>query len=122
VESGGLKVATAGAANALFSVGLVKHVFARLPVPMTVWTKERDDGVHKMFVDKANEFVEKTSKKLTEKVAKSAANSAIGSGQKPKVQERNTLQAGLVDDVPIEQMFLLYFAIVNMNRGIGHGW
>ena len=77
VESGGLKIASVGAAQALFNANWVKKIFAKMPVPMRVWNKVRDDGVEKMFVDEANKFAERTSKKLTEKFAKAGASKGL---------------------------------------------
>lgn len=71
-----------------------------------------------MDFGEANQVVEKTVKKVTEKVAKSAASSAL---QPPKAPSRTT-SAGIANEAPIEDVFLLNFSIVNMDRGIGNGW
>ncbi|MGD8278917.1 MAG: hypothetical protein PVH00_12850 [Gemmatimonadota bacterium] len=34
----------------------------------------------------------------------------------------STRIAGLADEVPLDKKFLLYFSIVNMEKGIGRGW
>jgi hypothetical protein len=119
VGSGGLKIASAGAAQALFGASWVKTVFAKLPVPVNVWSKVMDDGVNKRYLDVADKLIEKTAKKMTEKGGKALIKSALTPARKP---EPATAQAALLDEVPVEEMLLLNFAIVNMAKGIGRGW
>lgn len=117
VGKGSLKVASAGAAHALFSAGWVKQVFSRIPVPFEVWVKQAGK---QMWVDEANDLVEKTAKKLTEKGAKALIVTVVRPAPVPAAQR--TVSVGLLDEVPVEQMLLLHFSIVNMQKGIGHGW
>jgi len=119
IEKGGLKVASAGAAQAVFGSQLAKQVFARIPVPFNVWALRKSDGVNKLYEDEATALLEKTTKKLAEKSVKAGLASALAPSQSAPLRATS---AGLVDDVPVEQMFLLYFAIVHMKKGIGHGW
>ncbi len=121
VQTGGLKIVSAGAAQALFGSSWVKRIFAKLPIPINVWVKKQDDGVNKMFVDEANVLAEKVSKKLTEKGTKSLIKPTPGA-QSSRVSEPSIVQSGLIDEVPLEQTLLLYLSIVNMKNGIGHGW
>ena len=118
IEKGGLKVASAGAAQAIFGSQIAKQVFSRIPVPFNVWTLRSSDGVNTMFEDEASALVEKTAKKLTEKRIKSGLSS-LAASPKPVLRRSS---AGLADDAPVEQLFLLYLAIVNMKKGIGRGW
>jgi hypothetical protein len=119
VATGGLKIASAGATQALFGSSWVKNVFSKMPIPMNVWSKIQDDGVNKRFVDEANTLAEKTAKKFTEKGLKSAMTTLAAPA---KAVEPATLQTGYLDGVPIEDRLLLNLAIVNMAKGIGRGW
>jgi len=121
METGGLKIASSGAAQALFSTESVKRVVARIPVPMNVWVKKQDDGINKMLVDESSELLGKVGKKLTEKGTKAALGAAPRSPT-PRPSQPATVQSGFLDEVPLEQMLLLYLAIVNMEKGIGRGW
>jgi hypothetical protein len=118
VEKGGLKIASAGAAQAVFGSQWVKQVFARIPVPFNVWALKSSNGVNTLYEDEAAALVEKTAKKLTEKSVKAGLSSALATPKSPL----RTSSAGLADDVPVEQIFLLYLAIVHMKKGIGRGW
>lgn len=126
VSSGGLKIASAGTAQALFSASWVKKVFEKLPIPVNVWSKTFDDGVNKTFVDVANDLAGKTTKKLTEKGTKAGINAGVKAVFAPAAPARKNepakLQSGLLDEVPVEDLLLLYFSIVNMSKGIGRGW
>jgi hypothetical protein len=115
IEKGALKIASTGSVQALFSAEWVKTVFSKMPVPFTVWSKIIDDGVNVMYEDKASELVQKTAKKLVEKGAKKAITLAMNSSQTTKGD-------AFIDEATVEDLFLLYFAIVNMQKGIGRGW
>ncbi len=117
VERGGLKIASAGAAQALFSSSVVKEAFAKMPIPFTVFASTKDTGPN-MMIDIANELVGKGGKKLTEKGAKKGLTAAIGSSQ-PAGQRTSS---GFADEVPLDDLLLLDLSIVNMKKGIGHGW
>jgi hypothetical protein len=123
VADGGLKIAAAGTSQAIFSNGMVKDIFGRMPVPFTVFSVTSRSGVEYMAEDVADKLVEKTSKKLVEKGIKSGVPAAA---KRLKATPQTTILggagSGFIDDVPIEQMGLLYFAIVNMDNGIGRGW
>ncbi|NJN64219.1 MAG: hypothetical protein HC882_04630 [Acidobacteria bacterium] len=117
LEKGGMKIASAGAAQALFSAAWVKQIFTRLPIPFNVWVKQQGK---EMWVDEANELASKTVKKLTEKGVKAGLGTL-----KPGPGATSATQAasvGLLDQVPLDQRFLLHFSIVNMEKGIGRGW
>jgi hypothetical protein len=112
------KVASAGSAQLVFSSSWVKNVFARMPVPFTVFAKTPNAPPGGM-IDVANELVEKTAKKLTEKGVKVGLKAGMrGSSSVAPT----TTSSGFADEVPIEDTFLLNFGIVNMQKGIGHGW
>jgi hypothetical protein len=117
-ERGALKIASTGAAHALFSAPIVKEAFSRIPIPFNVFAKTPEAPVGGM-IDVANKLLEKTGKKLTEKGVK-AGISAVG-GDSSSLGP-NTTSSGIVDEAPVENLGLLDFAIVNMKKGIGHGW
>jgi hypothetical protein len=119
VKSGGLKIAGSGGAQAIFGSGLVKRVFARIPIPFTIFSPKVRAGADFMAEDVADKLVEKTAKKLTEKGIKSLVNSAISKSPEP---QSRTQSAGFLDEAPIEEVLLLDLAIVNMDKGIGRGW
>ena len=118
VADGGLKIASAGGAQAIFGSKWVKSVFSRMPLPFNVWAPHKRNGLNIRYEDRANEFVEKSAKKATEKSLKSKIEAATAT----PAAGSPAVSAGLVNDVPIEQMFLLYLSIVHMTKGIGHGW
>ena len=89
-----------------------------MPIPFNVWVK---DPAKDWFVDEAQDLVARTAKKLGEKGTKAALSTALRPSPTPAPEPR-TGSGRLVDEVPVEQLILLYFAIVNMNQGIGHGW
>jgi hypothetical protein len=123
VADGSLKIASAGASQAIFSNGVVKEIFGRMPVPFTVFSVTSRSGVEYMAEDIADKLVEKTSKKLVEKGVKAAVPAAANLLTAPRQPaSASGAGSGFIDDVPIEQMGLLYFAIVNMDNGIGRGW
>ena len=115
IQRGGLKIATAGGAQAVFGSAVVKQVFSRMPIPFNVWVQQSGQT---MWVDEANELAAKTAKKLTEKAIKGRIKSLDG----PTSNAPRTSSVGLIDEVPVDQLILLHFAIVNMRLGIGHGW
>jgi hypothetical protein len=122
VSKGGLKIVGGGAAQALFGATVVKSVFSKMPVPFTVLSQE-SGGTMK---DVANELLTKTSKKMVEKGVRTgvpaAAGALTGRSTAPLRNPSSAPGSGFIDGVPIEQMGLLYFAIVNMENGIGRGW
>jgi hypothetical protein len=119
METGGLKIASSGTAQALFSTEWMKRIVTRLPVPMNVWVNKQNDGVNQMFVDEGTELFGKVGKKLTEKGTKAGL---VAATRRPTPASQQGSQSGLLDDVPLEQMLLLYLSIVNMEKGIGRGW
>lgn len=121
IETGGLKIASAGATQALFGSSLVKQVFAKLPIPVNVWVEKSSSGANKMFVDEANQLAGKVSKKLTEKGTKSLIKSAVGR-QEPRASQPTKVSTGLIDEVPLEQKALLTLSIINVEKGLGQGW
>ena len=118
VEKGGLKVASTGAAQMIFSASVVKRFFSKMPIPFNV-TVTNTEG---LATDKANVLVEKISKKMTEKTLASAGRSGLDALRASAPDQPRTVSTGLIDEVPIEQMFLLYLAIVHMEKGVGRGW
>lgn len=120
LSTGGLKIASSGAAQALFGGEWIKKIFKKLPVPFNVWTKVIDTDVEKRFVDEANDVVAKVAKKGFEKGTKKMIKDNMSGDPEPGAP--NTVQSGLMDDVPVENLVLLYFSIVNMKLGIGRGW
>lgn len=120
IEKGGLKIACAGAAQLVFSVPLAKTVFERMPLPFTIWSTKIATDSGWMQTDVANKMAAGATKKLFERGTKTAAKSALG-GTSPNPPIRSQV-CGLADQVPIEKKILLNFSIVNMNKGIGHGW
>ena len=124
IEKGGLKIASQGAAQALFSSSCVKTVFSKMPIPFNVFSVTSHEGVNVMQTDIADALLEKTAKKLTEKGIKAGLGAGLNASSAPvpaNVQQRTT-SAGLIDEVPIEQVLLLYLAIVHMEKGMGRGW
>jgi hypothetical protein len=121
IEKGGLKIASSGAVQAVFGTQFAKQVFSRIPVPFNVWALRKSDGVNTLYEDEASTLLEKTTKKLAEKSAAKALKAGLSSAVvKPTVLRMAS--AGLADEVPVEELFLLYLAIVNMKKGIGRGW
>lgn len=123
VTAGGLKIAGSGAAQALFGSQLVKTVFQKMPVPFTVFSETTRSGVEFMAEDVADKLLEKTTKKLVEKGVKAGIPAAVNrltSARQPPPSAGGG--SGFIDDVPIDQLGLLYFGIVNMDKGIGQGW
>jgi hypothetical protein len=119
IKEGGLKIASAGTAQAIFGSELAEKVFSRIPIPLNVWSVTMREGNDVMMTDIADKLLEKTSKKLTEKSVKSLINTVA----KPSRNDSpRTASSGLIDDAPLEQMLLLYLAIVRMDQGIGRGW
>lgn len=115
IEKGGLKIASQGTAQLVFSSTVVKNVFDKMPIPFTVFasTKDMPPG---MMVDVANSLLEKTGKKLLEKGTKAGIGYMMsGSGTAGP-------GAGFINEVPLENEILLKLSIVNMKKGIGHGW
>jgi hypothetical protein len=121
VSTGGLKIAGAGAAQALFGADFVKQVFSKMPVPFTVFSVTSRNGAEYMAKDVADKLVEKTSKKLVEKGVKAAIPASARRLLSTPEPSRGS-GSRFIDDVPFEQLGLLYFAIVNMDKGIGGGW
>jgi hypothetical protein len=122
VTTGGLKIAGAGAAQALFGAGLVKQIFTRMPVPFTVFSETSRLGLEYTAVDVANVLVEKTAKKLVEKSVRAGVPAIAKAVTESSPAPQAAMGSGFIDEVPIEQRGLLYFAIVNMENGIGRGW
>lgn len=123
VTAGGLKVASAGSAQALFGSAWVKNIFARIPVPVNVWLPVRNEPGWKAFEDVSGPLLEKTAKKAFEKGVKAglgAAGKAPAAAEPPAADRRSA--SGYMDHAPVEQMLLLYLSIVNMEKGIGRGW
>ncbi|MDH3351368.1 MAG: hypothetical protein OEM51_07450 [Gammaproteobacteria bacterium] len=120
VEQGGLKIASDGAAQILFSSALVKQVFQRMPVPFNVWSVVQRSGQEFHAVDVANELVAGGVKKVAARTAKGQAKSMLRGGDNHPIARTNV--AGFANDVPVEKKLLLYFGVVNMSKGIGHGW
>jgi hypothetical protein len=123
VLNGGLKVLGTGAAKALFGTSLVKTIFAKMPIPFAVLHRDPDG----QLVNVANDLVKKTAQKLAEKgikagakAAGTAAYRALGGGGDARTSEPDGER--FIDGVPVEQMGLLYFSIVNMDNGVGRGW
>ena len=117
VQRGGLKIASAGAARALFGSAWVRQVFPRMPVPFNVWVQQSGKD---MWVDEVNDLAAKTARKLTEKGLRARFGSLAISP--PRSPASRSTSVGLVDEVPIDQSILLHFGIVNMKNGIGQGW
>ena len=115
VEKGGLKIASQGTAQLVFSADIVKKVFDRMPVPFTVFASTKDVSEGAM-VDVANSLLEKTGKKLLEKGTKA------GIGYLTSSSGNSGSGAGFINEVPLENEILLKLSIVNMKKGIGHGW
>jgi len=115
IEKGALKIACQGTAQLVFSADIVKKVFDRMPVPFTVFasTKDIPEGA---MVDVANSLLEKTSKKLLEKGTKA------GIGYLTSSSNTSTTGSRFIKEVPLENEILLKLSIVNMKKGIGHGW
>jgi hypothetical protein len=120
VAAGGLKIASSGAAQAVFGSSIVKSIFQKMPVPFTVYSETWRSGVEYMAEDVADKLAEKTTKKLFEKGVKAGIKSLTGSSKQPAPPGGSG--SGFIDDVPFQQMGLLYFSIVNMDKGVGHGW
>jgi len=122
VTAGGLKIAGSGAAQALFGSQLVKTIFQKMPVPFTVYSETWRSGVEYMAEDVADKLLEKTSKKLVEKGVKAGLSYAGKRLTAESAPSGDGSGSGLIDDVPFEKLGLLYLSIVNMEKGIGHGW
>ena len=121
IEKGGLKIASAGGAQALLSASWVKAVFSKVPVPFTVWGPAKRVGDIVIQEDVADAVVEKTTKKLIDKGLKSVIARGVD-GLASKKGQADKVSSGLIEEVPMEQLFLLDLAIVNMQKGIGRGW
>lgn len=120
ITTGGLKVASTGAAHALFGRIIVKKVFSKLPVPFNIWSRmPPKEGYIARFSDEANAIAEKTAKNLSEKGVKAYAKALVSP---PKVSQPTASQPTYFDEVPVEDVLLLNLAIVNMSKGIGQGW
>jgi hypothetical protein len=119
VHAGGLKIAGAGGAQAIFGGDFVKRVFAKIPVPFTVFSVKTRSGAEYMAEDVADQLTEKTVKKLTEKGLKATVGRAVSPAASAPAAAKGS---GFIDEVPIEEMLLLDLAIVNMDKGIGRGW
>ena len=61
-----LKIASAGSAQALFNASWVKTVFAKIPIPFSVFSVVSREGVNVMETDMADKLVEKGARKLAE--------------------------------------------------------
>lgn len=123
IQKGGLKVASAGTAQALFSASWVKTIFSRMPIPFSVFSITSRQGVNVMETDMADTLLEKTAKKMTEKGVSSNIKARFGSNTKGSAgSQPNSVSRGLIDEVPVEEMLLLNFGIVNMENGVGRGW
>ncbi len=120
VEKGGLKIASAGAAQVLFSPALVKQLFERMPLPFTVFSVVSRSGPNWMAVDVADKVVAGATKKVAERGMKYGAAGMLGDSDSGRAAP--TPVSGFADEVPIEKKLLLNFGIVNMNKGIGRGW
>lgn len=120
IEKGGLKIASAGAAQMVFSAPFAKAVFERMPLPFTVWSTKIATDTGWMQTDVANRLAAGATKKLFERGTKTAAASALGETS-PSPPIRSQI-SGLANEVPIEKKILLNFSIVNMKKGIGRGW
>ncbi len=120
IEKGGLKIACAGAAQMVFSAPLAKTVFERMPLPFTIWSTKIATNTGWMQADVANKVAAGTTKKLFERGTKTVSASALGrNSPTPPIR---SIVSGLANEVPIAKKILLNFSIVNMKKGIGHGW
>lgn len=120
IEKGGLKIASAGAAQLVFSAPIAKTVFERMPLPFTIWSTKIATDSGWIQTDVANKVAAGATKKLFERGTKAGAKNAL-SATSPGLPIRSQV-SGLADEVPIEKKILLNFSIVNMQKGIGHGW
>ena len=115
IERGALKIASQGTAQVVFSSGVVKNVFARIPIPFTIFASTKDTPPG-MMVDVANILLEKVSKKILEKGIKASIGHVTSGSQ------TSTTGSGFMNEVPLENEILLKLSIVDMKKGIGHGW
>ena len=116
IEKGALKVATAGGTHAVFSRELVKNLFKNLALPFKVIAKTRD-GDQVVIKDVANRLTEGVSKKLLERASKEGASALLGA-----MRGSGGTRPSLVYETPLDDLLLLKLAVVNMKKGIGHGW
>lgn len=118
VGSGGLKIASAGVAQAVFDAKVVKAIFERLPIPVNVFNTVWRSGSEYMAVDVSNKLAEKMSKKLLEKGGKAGLGLFLPKKEPPPP----ATGSGFLDDAAITDQVLLNLSIVNMDKGIGRGW
>lgn len=118
IKKGGLKIASTGAAQALFSQPWVIESFAKIPFPFTIMV-----GNQEFAIDMADKVVEKISKKLFEKGVKAGTSRAIDALKPEEVAVPQTRSSsGVADEALLYNQILLKLAIVNMEKGVGHGW
>jgi hypothetical protein len=125
VAKGSIKIATASGAKWAFDREVVKNVFRYMPIPFTVWVPEKTPGGLRVNVDRTDEVVAGATRKVVERVAGgklSAAVNGLAAKAAPAAAPASSASASLIDNVSFYDMGLLYFSIVNMDKGIGHGW
>jgi hypothetical protein len=119
VEKGALKIASQGSAQAVFGSSMVKNVFSKMPIPFNIWSTVSRKGSNVMLEDVAPELFKGGAKKLTEKGVKAGLAAGSSALQNSETQRVNS---GFADEAPLEDLLLLKLSIVNMKKGIGHGW
>lgn len=124
VAKGTIKIATASGAKWAFDREFVKNLFKHMPVPFTVWVPEKTASGLRVHVERSEELVAGATKKVVERRAGDKLSAAANARTASSAQSRAPAEpsAGLIDNVPFFEMGLLYFSIVNMDKGIGHGW
>ena len=118
VQKGGIKIASASGAQALFSAEWVKKVFERMPIPFNVMSIKSQDGVNIMNSDVSNKLGEKFAKKITEEGIKKGLKKTLTSSS----SNGSSGPPGIAELAPLDDSALLSLAIVNMKKGIGRGW
>jgi hypothetical protein len=118
IGDGALKIASAGTAQAIFGNAAVTKMFQNIPVPFTVMVSQSGKNISR---DEANKFLEKTAKKLTEKMGKIGLKSGTDMLFNMEKNTPNVVSTSFINDVPLEQSILLNLSIVDLQVGLGGG-
>lgn len=116
---GSVKLFSSGVAEKILGSERIRKIIGRLPIPVDVVVDSKEARIA------PNKSMEKVAKKVVEWTADFAAKrvveSAQAGGNSPH-DKKSVAPSRLIDEIPLADKWLLWTAIVNMEKGIGRGW
>jgi hypothetical protein len=126
---GSIKLFSSGVAEKVLGIERIRKIIQRIPITVDVVMDSKG------AMAAANKVTEKVVKKVVEKAADFAAKRVVESaegagkpphdtepGSRPQVIDNSRAPSRLIDEIPLADKWLLWVAIVNMQKGIGRGW